>query len=595
MVQKKEYELTYEGKKREEDIIADTMSVPIQKIKEFGDVEDGEWHNKLIFGDNLQTLKHLLKMKKHGKLKNPDGTSGVKLVYIDPPFASKQDLKGNKGQKAYQDKIAGSEFLEFLRKRLLLLKKLLTNDGSIYVHLDWRKAHYVKILMDEIFREENFLNEIIWYYKNATSAKSRYTRAHDTIFWYGKGNDFIFNRNNVLVDFESGMTEWRYKKGGQSDKEMPKGKTPTDVRTLPSLNAMAKERLGFNTQKPEELLERFIKASSNEGDIVLDCFAGSGTTGSVAEKLDRKWIMVDSSKFSIYLTQKRMLNLKEEIGQKGDDLEPNPFSLYNAGIYKDSGFIEKMKTEDYKKFVLELFQAEHKEHEINGLEIQGLLNNRPVLVFSKEYLLTKDFIDELHQTVGNALKDEMYIIVPVNRVKFNEDYIRRKDKKYNVLRVPYSIIQEIKDKDFERIRQPRSEDNINETIEQIGFDFIYPPEIDVEYYKEKPSERQTKVGDRGKVEEEFVIEIKDFKPVQISKNPVEFDDPKEEALSMVMIDKDYNGQYFNLDDYWFGKEISDNDFKIRMDRKSFGDEIMIIFLDVLGNEKCEVISPEEFG
>ena len=145
MVQQKEYELSYDGKTREEDIIAETMSVPFQKIKSFGKIDYEEWHNMIIFGDNLQVLKYLLRMKKEGKLKNPDGMNGVRLIYIDPPFATRQDFRGSHGQKAYKDKIAGAEFLEFLRKRLILLKELLTDDGSIYVHLDWKKGHYVTI------------------------------------------------------------------------------------------------------------------------------------------------------------------------------------------------------------------------------------------------------------------------------------------------------------------------------------------------------------------------------------------------------------------------------------------------------------------
>ena len=157
----KEYELTYAGKERKEDILADTLSVPFQPIKKFADVKEDEWHNKLIFGDNLQALKHLLKLKEQGKLRNPDGRNGVKLIYIDPPFATEQEFRGAKDQKAYQDKIAGAEFLEFLRKRLIFLKELLTDDGSIYIHLDWRMGHYIKIILDEIFDKNNFVNEII--------------------------------------------------------------------------------------------------------------------------------------------------------------------------------------------------------------------------------------------------------------------------------------------------------------------------------------------------------------------------------------------------------------------------------------------------
>ena len=141
---KKEYELKYAGKEREEVILNNTMSAPFQEIKYFGNVQPNEWANMLIFGDNLQALKHLLKLKEEGKLKNPDGTDGVKLVYIDPPFATKQDFKGNKEQKAYQDKIAGSEFIEYIRKRIILLRDLLSDDGSLYLHLDTKGYRHIR-------------------------------------------------------------------------------------------------------------------------------------------------------------------------------------------------------------------------------------------------------------------------------------------------------------------------------------------------------------------------------------------------------------------------------------------------------------------
>src|SRR3990172_9835701 len=159
--EKREYELVYYGKDREENIIADTMAVPLQPVSTFG--KNGEtWHNMLIFGDNLQAMKTLLFMKDKGQLVNADGTPGIRLIYIDPPFATKQEFRGSKDQKAYQDKIAGAMFVEFLRKRLVLLKELLSDDGSIFVHMDMRKQHYVKLVLDELFGENSFINEIIW-------------------------------------------------------------------------------------------------------------------------------------------------------------------------------------------------------------------------------------------------------------------------------------------------------------------------------------------------------------------------------------------------------------------------------------------------
>jgi len=576
----REYELTYASKERKEDIVADTLSVPFQPIKKFGEAKEGEWQNMLIFGDNLQALKHLLKLKEQGKLRNPDGRNGVKLIYIDPPFATEQEFRGSKGEKAYQDKIAGAEFLEFLRKRLIFLKELLTDDGSIYIHLDWRKAHYVRILMDELFLENNFRNEIIWSYDYGGRSKEIWPRKHETIYLYTKSNEWVFNFEELpRIPYKGKIHEYRGDVESKSE-----GKVVTDVWDIPVINTMAKERLDYPTQKPEALLERIIKASSKEGDIVLDCFAGSGTTGAVAEKLGRKWIIIDSSKLAIYTVQKRMLNLKVEIGNTGKSLKPKPFVLYNAGLYLDSGFIEKMDEADYRKFVLELFGAEPSEHKIKGVNFDGILNNRPVLVFSQKNFLTHEFIDDLHKTIGDGLKDEMYIIAPQSVVRFNEDYRDKGKIRYHILKVPYSIIQKILEKNFIRGLQPLSKTNINQTIESVGFDFIYPPKVECDYYQDK----------EGGLFDQMIIKIKKFEPVQISKKPVEFKDSKKEALSMVMIDEDYDGKVFDMDHYFFNDEIVKNDFKVIFPKEKAGQKIMIIYLDVLGNEKVEVKDIKDF-
>ena len=597
----REYELTYAGKERKEDILADTLSVPFQPVKKFGEIKESEWHNMLIFGDNLQALKHLLKLKEQGKLRNPDGRNGVKLVYIDPPFATEQEFKGSKGQEAYQDKIAGAEFLEFLRKRLIFLKELLTDDGSIYVHLDEKKGHYLKVVLDEIFGEKDFLREIVWDTTVLSGFKTQarnWIRGHDVIYYYASRENKIFNKLSVphrkeyLNRFNKIDKNGKKYFDGRGEKiyledVLKKGKAIGDVwddimsfQQIPT----SLEKLDFPTQKPEALLKRIIKASSNEGDIVLDCFAGSGTTGAVAEKLSRKWIMIDSSKLAIYTIQKRLLNLKQEIGNKGKALKPKPFVLYNAGLYLDSGFIEKMDEEDYRKFVLELFNAEPSNHKIKGVDFQGILNNRPVMVFSQKDFLTYEFINDLHKTVGGGLKDEMYIIAPQSVVRFNEDYVDKGKIRYHILKVPYSIIQKILEKDFVRGLQPLSKSNINQTIESVGFDFIYPPKVECEYYQ----------GKEKSLFDNLMIKINKFEPVQISKKPVEFEDPKKEALSMIMIDEDYDGKVFDMDQYFFGDEIAKNDFKVGFPKQKAGNKLMIIYLDVLGNEKIEVKDIKDF-
>ncbi|MBI5150384.1 MAG: DUF4433 domain-containing protein [Candidatus Omnitrophica bacterium] len=190
--EKREYELVYHGKDREEDIIADTLAVPLQPVRTFG--RNGvDWHNMLIFGDNLQVMKTLLEMKKSGQLCNADGTPGVRLIYIDPPFATQQEFKGTEDQKAYQDKIAGAQFVEFLRKRLVFLREILADNGSIYVHLDTRKSHYLKTILDELFDEGRFENEIIWKRSSAHSDSSTFANLHDTLLFYTCSPSSIFN------------------------------------------------------------------------------------------------------------------------------------------------------------------------------------------------------------------------------------------------------------------------------------------------------------------------------------------------------------------------------------------------------------------
>jgi len=630
--EKKEYELKYAGKERKEVILNDTMSVPFQAVKHFGKKQKkDEWSNMLIFGDNLQALKHLIKLKKEGKLKNSDGTDGVKLVYIDPPFATKQDFKGNQEQKAYQDRVVGSKFIEFIRKRLVLIKELISDDGLLWVHLDQKKGHYIKIILDEIFGGSNFKSEIIWQ-SSKTSGRIAKPKKFDMVtanlYLYGKRQGIYINKQRKEIFYTKDQCEDNFKfddiekkyykdspKGNYSDNSIKRldkinriywtsSKTPriktflekvkingkikykdtkevdniwTDLPTM--MHVSGNEKLDYPTQKPEKLIERVIKSSSNQGDIVFDCFAGSGTTGAVAEKLGRKWIMADCGKLAIYTMQKRMMNLKKEIGNKGDNLKPKPFTLYHAGLYHDGKLLEKMQGEDYKDFVLELFGCQKREHKINGVEFQGTLNNHSVMVFNKKNDLTEEFIkDELHKTIGKDVKDEIFIIAPAGVVGFNQDYINKQGVKYTILRIPNSIIDYIREKEFTKLEQPRTSEDVNQTIDAVGFDFIYPPKIKINYLK------------KGKKK---IIQIKDFEPIQLGSKIVEFKDPKSEAIAMIMIDLDYDEETFQLDKYWFGDEIKKNDFKVEFEDK-IKDKIMIIYLDIFGNEKREVISKSKF-
>ncbi len=307
------------------------------------------WSNMLIFGDNLIGLKALVRDKGMGRLKNADNTDGVRLVYIDPPFASGVKYSARHGGHAYGDRRKGTEFLEFMRARLLLLRELLSEDGSIYLHIDWRMAHYLKIIMDEVFGEDNFLNEIIWSYggRGAKAVARQFSRNHDTLFLYRK-KGHIFNRMVREKRIPRGKGGFRKDGDGRWFKTAPRGDyTDRSIERLEkegrvyrtrtgkvrikyflreegdflieeklvgdvwddipdAMHLCAAEKTGYPTQKPEALLRRLILASSGEGDIVLDAFAGSGTALFVAQKEGRRWIGLDESPLAIKTMKKRL-------------------------------------------------------------------------------------------------------------------------------------------------------------------------------------------------------------------------------------------------------------------------------------------------
>jgi len=611
---KKEYELIYADKEREEDILADTMAVPLQPVKTFRKGENGNcWTNMLIFGDNLQVLKTLLQMKQEGKLKNADGTPGVRLVYIDPPFATRQEFRGSQDQKAYQDKIAGARFLEFLRKRLVFLRELLSEDGSIYVHLDWKKAHYVRTLLDEILGEENFRNEIVWYYRRWSAPSKLFQRYHDVVFWYTKNQEYLFNelrempanvrkgrRESYERDENGRLFRWQSLHGKRykiyRDDE---GVLAGDVWEIPFIHPSGYERTAYPTQKPEALLERIIKASSNPGDLVLDCFAGSGTTLAVAEKLGRRWIGVDCGKLAIYTMQKRLLNIAES-----KDLEdpqkkkkygkpPKPFTLYNAGLY-DYRMIKELPWEQYRDFALKLFQCRDERHEISKIELDGYLGADSVMVFNyqkhPDAMLDRGFIDDLHKYLGDKIGKRFFIIAPAASVQFLEDYIEKGKTKYYILRIPYSIIEEIHNRGFTKIKQPVSEIDVNDTVEAVGFDFIQVPTVECQYFIE---DKKGQLG-LGKGTKECVIKIEKFESRVISRKPLEF--ANLETLSIVMLDYNFDGEVFDLDEVFYAENLKKhalskaegNGYEVRFTEDQVKGQIMIIYIDIFGNEKREV-------
>jgi len=577
--ERREYELIYHGKESEEKILADTMAVPLQPVSTFG-TNGVDWHNMLILGDNLQAMKTLLQMKERGELVNADGTSGVRLIYIDPPFATKRDFKGTQDQKAYQDKIAGAEFLEFFRKRLILLKALLSDDGSIYVHLDWKKTHYVKVLMDEIFGEQNFVREIVWrigWISGYKSIAKNWIRNHETILFYAKKNsNFVFNKK--YLPYPKGYERWGGRKKGQGlPIEDVWGVFEKEGVTSLAVVSFARQATGYPTQKPEGLLNRIINASSNEGDIVMDAFAGSGTTCAVAEKLKRRWIGIDCGKLAIYTIQKRMLNLYSEIGNTGKAITAKPFTLCNAGLY-DFETLRSLPWESWRFFALQLFECKDEPHKIRGFQMDGKRQGSSVLVFNHfdKGTISRDTILDIHASIGKQIGERCFIIAPRGVFLFQEDYIEIDGVRYYALRIPYSYINELHRREFSALVQPSDEAAINETVEAVGFDFIHPPlvELDIKKQTKGVSIKIMKFESRARLRGEEKIS-------------------KHDALSMVMIDFDYNGKVFDLDKVLYADTLKDNSWRIELLSKDIAGDVMLVFLDIYGNESRIIIEQKK--
>ncbi len=561
--ERKEYELTYFAKESEQEIISKTFAAPIQKDRIFGGKNTSNWINKIIFGDNLQVLKSLLEMKKNGRLKNADGTNGIRLIYIDPPFASKQDFS-NKDQKAYTDKLKGAEFLEWLRKRLILLREILADDGSIYVHLDWHKVHYVKVLMDEIFGEGNFKNDIAWCYTGPARTVSAFPKKHDHILFYTKGNKGVFN--SPRIPHKSGVhNKGQLFNSSEENQDIKdnlekKGKLLEDWWVdISSGDRYRSELVGYPTQKPQKLLERIIKASSNEGDLVLDAFGGSGTTAYVAETLNRRWITIDVGKLSIYTMQKRILTIKNH----------SNFAVYNAGHYDETKLYLFEKNE-WKKFAMALYNVEPHQQTINGFTFDGLKDGDPVKVFSpqdfeKNAKITEETLDNIYQRLNSNLgNSEIFIIAPQGKFGFAVDEFDndgRWDMLFNILRVPYSMNQKFTEQ-FTELKQATDSDSINDAIDSVGFDFIRPPKVDYTLKNQKL----------------IINKFEAFSRIKGSYKSNGFS-----AFSMLLVDLNYDGESFKMDKVFFQKEF-DSEKSVVLQLKNTSEKIMFIFIDKFGNE-----------
>jgi DNA modification methylase len=374
-------ELVWDGKKKELEPLpvlpfqyVETVNEPRTKnLSYFFDLSsENNWHNLLIWGENKLVMRALLE-KFAGK---------INLIYIDPPFATGADFSmpirvGEEEWikepsaievKVYRDTWGQglASYLQMMYERIVLMRELLAENGSIYIHLDWHVGHYVKVVMDEIFGYENFRNEIVWRRMTGVkgNVKKGFPHITDVILFYSKNKEIVFNPEYKSLDPEYVRKFYKYvdeegrlyRKAGGSRPEHyryyldeSKGTPISNLwDDITNVQAGAREYTAFPTQKPEALLKRIILTSSNEGDLVADFFCGSGTTLVVAEKLNRRWIGCDISKFAIHVTRKRLLEI------------PNckPFHILNLGKYQKYVLTKNGNGgANYIRFVLQLYKA----------------------------------------------------------------------------------------------------------------------------------------------------------------------------------------------------------------------------------------------
>jgi len=609
----KEYELVYAGKMRKEDLLANedgVFPVPLQTEKVFNGNEyeafkDG-WKNMIVFGDNLQFLKTiyenkdpLIKDKVKGK---------VKLIYIDPPFGTGDEYDGNKGQKGYSAKRKGAEFVEFLRRRLMLAREILSDDGNIFIRIDYHFGHYVKLVADEVFGKENFQNEIIINrFKRQLKNLKQFNHATDSLFFYSKTQSHIFNEieRERLDTFTGEKSEpvWRgmSSPGIRNPQERnifgkimfpPKGRHWTfkqdtldqmvkaqririndkiqytdtkgnKVRGLPEY--LQSERVpidnlwtdvkgyvfnaSYPTENPEELIQRVIQSASNEGDIVFDFFGGSGATMTTAEKLGRKWITGDLGKLAYYTMQKRILRIEDSWNldepKKKYGKKAKSFVTAQLGIYDLKKALD-LEWQKYQEFVAGLFEIEIKKNKIAGFEFEGKKGNFSVKIFD-------------YQTFKNSTINEKYL-------KDMHAVVGKKASGRVYIVAPANFVDFLS--------------NYHE-IDGVKYYFLKIPYHVIKELHQKPFQKSRQPQSKKNVNDledaigfHFIrhpevkselkkdkdgvkILIKSFvsQELESDKSQDEKGMKKFETLSAVFVDKSYNGKTFEMDEAFFADEL----------------------------------------
>lgn len=562
-------------------------------------LDGGSWMNRLVYGDNLLTMQALLAGDPQTGL--PSLRGKVDLIYIDPPFDSKADYRtpitlpnASFSQRptvieqfAYADtwEEGTISYLKMIYPRLMLMKEMLSEKGSIYVHIDWHIGAYVKVVLDEIFGKENFRNEIIWKrgtVKGAKAVGNQFARNHDMILYYSKGNDYVYHTQ--YLPYSEEYIKQRYTKddndgrgpytdqaiGTRSEEslvEMAKDNrifiTSTGKRRvkyylseakgiamddswndISEVNSMAKENVGYATQKPEALLERIIKSSSNEGDLVCGFFGGSGTTAAVAEKLGRRWITGDVGKPAALVMRKRFI-----------DQEVNPFLYQSIGDYQKEAFHNNKKLRrvgDLSQVVLGLFGAlpfsPEQVSDRNFGYVKGTRNL--VMVDSPNRLTTAATVRRAVEAKASLLGGDWDKVIVLGwnfAFDISQAIEKYKNSNVEVLVIPPDLLDKLSKKGFKKLIADKTV-----RFSSLQYLVVNPVEVTV----------------NGNGEDELDISLSNY--VLLSPDNIPLDDKDKEKLQQVMeqdplslieywsIDPDYDGDTFRStwQDY---RENVDND------------------------------------
>lgn len=578
-----------------------TKEINNSNIRKFDDCNN-EWNNRLIYGDNILTMQALLAGDEENGF--PSMRGKIDLIYIDPPFDSKADYRtkialpsGDIEQRpsiieqfAYSDtwKEGTVSYLKMIYPRLVLMRELLSEQGSIYVHLDWHVGHYVKLLLDQIFGKNKLVNEIIWQYRTGGVPQKGFSKKHDTIFLYCKSSDFIYhnNKEKMIVDKSKGYNPYT-KQFIDEDSNPYVMVNPRDVWDVQHINMHDQtERLGYATQKPEALLRKIILASSNEDSIIADFFGGSGTTATVAEKLGRKWIVADIGKPACMIMRKRLI-----------DQHSTPFLYQSIGDYQKEIFASSKQFKrvgDLSQVILGLFGAITFTKEQNPARNLGYINsNRTLVVVDSPSKLTGyntlKKAQELRETFMG--KWDKVIVLGWNFTMDIGQVIRNiNDEKLDVQVIPPDLLNQLSKskKSYEQILKEK----------KIRFSSL-------QYLSIVPIE----VADIDDINEKLIIQLDNY--VILSPDALPIDDKYKEELQDIMarnplalieywsIDPDYDGEVFisKWQDY---RSINNkgNDLKVvtkldlKVPKKIGKRKVCVKAVDIFGFESIVV---EEVG